>query len=416
MNGIHRNTGTFDLLDWRDEDIKYQQEEYIPFLLNKLNTKYSTIENWKISDLSDTDDCEGYRYSNLKMLNVTLKTIGGTAEINVKLPTPSADDIFVINRNPYILINQYIDDLYYFYNKDLFTVSFRINHNTGGWVAFKGSQAKAQKQIPLILVLHYLKLLDSYFTNVEFVKELPENCEVWIDEDTVSEKFVHKIHDELYFIADSIDVLTNTRDLIIKSISLMHKFDLNNNAELTKVAKFVEAQNPFEYSYEYEFVHGYCDLPTLYTNMLREYDNDVYHRFDEIHLKFKRVKYYSQVLTPLANKIKNIRNIFDRAKNLTQDISWKQRIPANIMTKYLKKYKHLQYLELNAFTEIDMKYKLVTPLKNVPKYMRSTAYTGFQSICPLNTPDNKNIGAVQSLVASVDLDKNGKFNDIQSII
>lgn len=409
MNGLYIKTPELNFLQWRKQDVEFQLEEYLPFILSKLNTKYSECSGFEINDLPGTYDTDGFKYDNLKLLQIKLKTIGGEQDIGVKLPMPSPnDDIFTINRNNYILTSLYTDDLFYFYNKTLHTISFRIYPN-GSWAAFKGSQVKNQKLLSIASIAHSLGILTNWFKEYAILgksEEVPKGSKTAQLKN--GDIFVYKL-------ADEYSELTLTHDLFIASLDVeqIKSFD---GIDVDGVMKRIIEQNPFEFSFEYEFTHGYSDLETLYFYMLKEYENEEYHRFEEIHLSFKRIKYYQQVLSPIANKIKSIRNIFNKAKNLSTDISWKQRIPANVATKFLKKYKYLQYLELNPFIEIDVKHKIVTPLDNVPKYMRSTAYSGVKQICPLNSPDSANIGVVQSMASSCTLDPYGKFLNVESIL
>ena len=416
MNGIKLKSVDFTITKWRKDDVDFHLSEYIPFLLKKLNSKYSEVKRIEINDLDMNDENHGFRYSNLKKLNVILETIKGQTDINLYLPVPGNDDIFIINKKPYILVNQLIDDIFYFQNKDIFTISFRINHDTGGWIPFKGSQAKAQKQIPIIHVMQGLGILEDYFPNPEFVKSKPDHKLANDKHDPTEDKFVWKISDDIYFLSDNFKTLTNTHKLVLKSLDLVEKYTFQNTTLINKLMKTVESQSPFSYSYEYEFTKGYSDLVSLYKDIFTHYNEDKYHKFDDIHLDFKRIRYYAQVLDPLATRVRNIKTMFNRARNLTSDINWNQKIPNNMIIKYIRKYKYLQYLELNIFTEIDYKYKCVIPLNNVPKSMRSTSWSGVHAICPLNSPDNKSIGIVQSLVTDCKLDKYGKFKDFRPIL
>lgn len=409
MNGLYLKTPELNFLKWRKQDVEFNLEEYLPFMLSQLNTKYSECTGFEINDLPGNYDTDGFKYDNLKLLRIKLKTIGGEQDIGVKLPIPSPnDDIFTINRNNYILTSLYTDDLYFFFDRTLFTISFRILPN-GAWVAYKGSQVKNQKLLGLATILHCMDIMKDWFSEYTIIpkgNEIPSTDEIFMTD--AGNAFVYKLNDKY-------KELTLTHELILNSLNVDNVKTLES-IDIDVIMKRVNEQNPFEFTFEYEFSHGYNDLHTLYTNMLNAYNNEEYHRFEEIHLDFKRVKYYQQVLSPIASKIKSIKSIFSRAKSLSTDISWNQRIPANVATKYLKKYKYLQYLELNPFIEVDVKHKIVIPLNNVPKYMRSTSFFGVNQICPLNSPDSANIGIVQSIASSAKIDPYGKFINVKSII
>jgi len=402
MNGIYLKSEQLSFLQWRKDNVNYLLNNYVPFLLNKLNTKYSEIKSYEYHDLTNEMTSDGYRFTNIKVLKITLETIGGTITTSVKLPIPSDEDIFIMNRKPYILVNLLADSLFYFYMRDIYTISFRI-FKDGKWRPYKGSQVKNQKAIPIFKVLHALELLDDWFPNYT------------IDNHNIPNSFSFEMVDGIFFNSDKVDVITSTHQLIIDSLKGDTTKDIDSIDSADIISK-IEQQNPFDYSYEYEFVKGYSDLKSLYSDIMTHYANDKYHKFDEIHTDFKRVIYYEQVLKILASRIKNIKDRFAKAKNLTNDINWSQRIPANCMTKAMKKYKYMQYLDPNPFIEISAKYKLVIDLENIPLYMRNTSMTAYGKICPLDSPDNNHIGQIQALVSNVSLDKFGQFRtDIKTI-
>jgi len=387
------------VLEWRKQNVEYLIDEYIPFLINKLKTPKTDVKDIKLEELTGQYSTEGFSYKNLKLLSFVLITNRGEFDIKVKLPVPSHDDIFTINRKHYILVNVLHDHIYYILNKTIYSVTFRITHE-GLWYQFKGSQSKTQVGIPLVNLFYTLNILDTWFKNYEISSESIEGKECiqigdskeWFcyDKDEQREKdFYHGY------------------ELLKKSFQYIKKWDhVVKNSD--KLMDKINAHNPFEYSLEYEFLLGYNDLGKLYNEMLERYQEKYLQLVDEIHIDFKRVGYYSTLLTPFEKRIQTLLGLFKRAKNA--DIAWHQKMPNNLLTKDAKTNKYLQYLELkNPFEEIAIKTKLVTPLDNVPKYMRKTMNSAYGQICPLDTPDSKNIGVVQHLAVTANLDKNGFF-------
>jgi len=386
-------------LEWRRNNVQYLLDNYIPFLINKLKTDKTDVKDIKLEELTGQYSTEGFSYKNLKLLSFILVTNRGEFEIKVKLPVPSDDDIFTINRKHYILVNILYDNIYYILNRTINSVTFRITYE-GLWFQFKGSQSKSQVGVPLVNVLYTLDTLDYWFSNYEVSTEKIEGKEC-IEIGESGEWFCYEKDEarETEF--------SEGYDLLKRSFIHIKKWNLlEKNKE--KLLDKVTSHNPFEYSLEYEFLLGHNDLGRLYNEMIEKYQEKYLHLEDEIHIDFKRVGYYNTLLIPFERRIQTLLGLFKRAKNA--DIAWHQKMPNNLLTKDAKVNKYLQYLELkNPFEEIGIKTKLVTPLTNVPKYMRKTMNSGYGQICPLDTPDSKNIGVVQHLAVTSNIDNKGYF-------
>ena len=402
---ITSNETELPVLEWRRRNVEFLQREYIPYMLNKLNTNKSEISDIMISELSGQYSTEGFKYNNIKLLEFTLKTNRGEFPIKIKLPIPSDDDIYVLNRKHYIMVNILNDDIYYIFNKTIYSVTFRISEE-GMWYQYKGSQSKSTNGIPLVQVLQSLEILGDWLPNFRFTSD---------DESDNKTKRSAPISKEGYLTYDiapeQYNNFKDAYDLIERSIiNLKNEADLNKNID--KVLDKVNNQNPFDYSLMYGFIRGHEELPQLYNEILMSYKSENFIP-NEIHIKFKRVAYYETVLKPLENRIKSIANLFSRAKNV--DISWHQKIPNNLITKALRSdkniSKYLQYLEFHNIFNEDLKHKVVIPLNNVPKYLRNTSHSAkeYFAIDPINTPDSKQIGIVQHLTYMTKLDDYGYF-------
>ena len=403
MNGLYTvGKSDFPILKWRNDNIDYLLSEYIPFLISKLNTNKSETRNIQISELSAQYSTEGFSYKNLKFLSFELETNRGKFDMKVKLPVPSGDDIFTINRKYFILVNILQDHIFYILNGMIYTVTFRIS-DEGLWFPFRGSQSRTQVGVPLITLLYSLDILDKWFPDYKIESD-PANKD--------SNREYIRIGDTNEYLSYKPDKLREIEynaayKIIKKSAALIKKWstvESQKDATLERIEKY----NPFTYSLEYEFILGYNDLPTFYNHVLESYQDKYLDLKDEIHIDFKRVAYYTTLLKPFEYKIQNLISLFKRAKNV--DISWHQKLPNNLITKDAKTNKYLQYLELkNIFEEIAIKTKLANPLENIPKYMRKTMNSAVGHICPIDTPDNKNVGAVQHATITTKLDPNGYF-------
>jgi len=402
MNGLYTvGKSEFPILNWRIDNVDYLLSEYIPFLISKLNTKKSETKDIKIQELTGQYSTEGFSYKNLKLLSFVLETNRGQFDMKVKLPVPSQDDIFTINRKYFILVNVLHDHIFYILNKTIYTVTFRIS-DEGLWYLFRGSQSKSQVGIPLISIMYVLDIIDNWFKDWKIEQDpQKDNKRKYIRIGESNEYFSYipdELKEEQYY---------TTYNLIENSFKYVKKWsDIEKQKE--NIYEKVMKQNPFDYSLEYEFILGHNDLSRLYNTILESYQEKYLELKDEIHIDFKRVAYYSTLLKPFEYKIQNLISLFARAKNV--DISWHQKLPNNLITKDAKTNKYLQYLELkNIFEEIAIKTKLTIPLENVPKYMRKTMNSAIGQICPIDSPDNKNIGIVQHAAITAKLDKNGYF-------
>ncbi len=371
-----------NILQWRKENAHLILTQYIPFLFQKLEEtgKYEIKLQY---ELSSKYSSEGFHPQNILLLKVKKRVIpiDETLEYVIKVVTPNYEDVIYLGK-PHILVSCIIDNGYYIRNGEIRFYKFMVTKD--GLVSNGGAP------VALFKILKHYNLLDKFLGEYELLESVPSDYEL---------KGYYIVKGRQKYLVVKNNKVTPVQKLIADSFAGIT--DVLYNYEVQTIEKWFEAEVP----YDLQFVEKIKTFKEILIRALKDYNK--YSHYSEIHIKFKRLRYLETLLDPLAYKIQKIKKLVEKQND---SLILKQKIPHDIITQYAKTCKLLQYLDFtNPLEEIAYKTKVVLNLDNPPAYLRDTHLTYTNYICPLDTPDNENVGKNRHLAIDAPIDEYGRF-------
>jgi RNA polymerase Rpb2, domain 3 len=384
------------ILDWRRDHIQTCITEYIPALLNNFAKRLECdLEFWSWSPVGARHGTRGFHFTNVIL--ITFKLSKYEDQIQVKLPIPNENDVFMINDTYRILTAELLDGVISVRNLGD-TLSLRWQFLISALSSDdRGRMRVGNVRIPLwriffnVLTKEDLKKAKLNFvlskTPIEgmYEYELPKFVDMKLYVPTPKDKlhiFQRTMINSIMFdndIKDSLEpkledgVLQQIKDLIDPITA--HIYRINDVKDLCKLT-------------------------------LKEIKDKKRENLVGSNLEFKRVRSLEVILGVFYRKL------IETARQ--QKRQAKIRLSADYLLKCMFTDASLQrifeYLDMgNVFKEMSLKHKIVTPVEHLPMDLRDVHSSFFENIDPYDSPDDEKCGRINYVTMDARLDKYGRF-------
>jgi len=404
MNLIPRRRNiNFNLLKWRKRNLQLILDEYIPFIVDKLNTDVVQVVGYKLAPVTRQYEFAGFAPENLLELSVTLQPKIEDSKphtSHVLVPIPNKQDFFSMGGSTYIMVNVLMDEPYLIFRGEIRSTHFIVSNGMVYYDSYKQSLRgnKQRVKTPLYKLIAAFDLFPRYFKNARFVeeKDIPPNHEV-------NGKVITRIG-SIYFISD--DYIKNLRPVQKLILNSLRRATKKSDVILTdnKKAEFVIKFGLLPIPLRNMFTSGYTNTIDIFIDALDEYDK--YSHLEDVHLRFKRLKYAEIPIEALQEEISRFNKLSEKDLAKGKQVS----LATNRLVKAAKQSRFIQWVDLNnPIQEIAMRNKITAEAPRVGLYVRNVSKYQVPHICPLDTPDSEKVGMNMYATPEIEVNEYGQF-------